>query len=73
MTNYSKLTISRKATGSAAFQSCLFLVILQKLSASSLRFLNVDEYTRVLTNPTVFIISSRRTPRFRVVHQTQNR
>lgn len=53
------LTVSRQATGAAAFQRGLLLVILQKLRSSPLRLLDVDENTREASNPAVFIIGGR--------------
>lgn len=67
------LTVSRKATGAAAFQRGLLLVILQKLRSSPLRLLDIDENTREASNPAVFIIGGRRALRLSVAHQTQRR
>lgn len=67
------LTISRKATGAAAFQRGLLLVMLQKLRSSPLRLLDIDENARKTSNPAVLIVRGRRAPRLGVAHQTQHR
>lgn len=54
-----QLTISGKATGAAAFERGVFLVMLQNLRSSPLRLLDVDENTRETSNPAVLIIGGR--------------
>lgn len=56
---YSLLTIPREATGAAAFQRGLLLVILQELRSSPLRLLDVDENPRKASNPAVLVIRGR--------------
>lgn len=53
------LTISRKATGAAAFQRRVLLVILEKLRSSPLRLLDIDENPRKASDPAVLIIRGR--------------
>ena len=67
------LTVSREATGAAAFQRGLLLVGLEKLRTSPLRLLDVDENPGKASDPTVLIIRGRRAPRLGVARQTQNR
>ena len=53
------LTISREATGAAAFQRRLLLVILKELRSSPLGLLDIDENPREASNPAVLIIRGR--------------
>lgn len=67
-----QLTVPGEATGAAAFERALLLVMLQQLRSSPLRFLHVDEDSGEAANPAVLIVRSRRAPRLGAAQQTQD-
>lgn len=67
-----KLTVASEAAGAAAFERTLFLVMLQQLRSSPLRFLYVDENSGEAANPAVLVVRSRRAPRLGAAQQTQD-
>lgn len=67
-----KLTVPSEATGAAAFERTLLLVMLQQLRSSPLRLLHVDINSGEAANPAVLIISRRRAPRLGAAQQTQD-
>lgn len=67
-----ELTVPSEATGAAAFERTLLLVMLQQLRSSPLRFLHVDENSGEAANPAVLIVRNRRAPRLGAAQQTQD-
>lgn len=67
-----KLTVPSEATGAAAFERTLLLVMLQQLRSSPLRLLHVDENPGETANPAIFIVGGRRAPRLGAAQQTQD-
>lgn len=67
-----KLTVPGEATGAAAFERALLLVMLQQLRSSPLRLLHVDENSGETANPAVPVVRGRRAPGLGAAQQTQD-
>lgn len=67
-----QLTVPGEATGAAAFERALLLVMLQQLRSSPLRLLHVEENAGETANPAVPVVRGRRAPGLGAAQHTQD-